>query len=443
MNEQSKFLAKVSAAFALIVLVIALLTKFVFDDSVEPAVLSGQISKVADSVRQNAHAVFGENDKANGSAAPLYEAELLEIVELVKKGELSSALQRLDHHLSRYPKSRVGLLVKADILAAQAGDTPAQSLTSVATPINPAEGFDIEGLRSQIKNRWQHKQAHSMAGSNAMLPANLVYFGQSEYALVADMQNARLYVYQNGKGIPRLVKDYYLTVGSQGYGKQVEGDNKTPVGVYVVNNFLKPENLPDLYGSGAFPVNYPNILDRAKDRTGYGIWLHGTPSDTYARSPWASEGCFVVSNEDFEDIQRYIDVKKRTPVVLADSVQWLDEKQFSEQQESYLALVETWRKTWESLDTQAYLDYYSRDQFNFGLDEFEPWAARKRIVNASKTFVQVQLELKSLFVYPGEQDTFVVSYRQHYLSNNYSGLSDKQQFWQKDAQGQWRIIFEG
>jgi len=26
--------------------------------------------------------------------------------------------------------------------------------------------------------------------------------------------------------------------------------------------------LPDLYGSGAFPVDYPNKLDRAKQRTG-------------------------------------------------------------------------------------------------------------------------------------------------------------------------------
>ena len=30
-------------------------------------------------------------------------------------------------------------------------------------------------------------------------------------------------------------------------------------------------------GDGAFPLNYPNEWDRRLNKTGSGIWLHGTP----------------------------------------------------------------------------------------------------------------------------------------------------------------------
>jgi murein L,D-transpeptidase YafK len=256
------------------------------------------------------------------------------------------------------------------------------------------------------------------------------------------MQASRLYVYQNDQGQAKLVSDYYLTIGSEGFGKRVEGDNKTPVGVYRVTRFIDPATLPDLYGSGAFPINYPNKLDRAKQRTGYGIWLHGTPSNTYARAPWASEGCFVLSNEDFEHIQQYIDADKQTPVVLADRVDWITEQQLVTQRAEYLAVIEAWRQSWESLDTPAYLNFYARDEFNFGQGGYAPWAKRKVQINKAKTFVQVQTDLHGVFRYPGETDMFVVYFTQHYLSNNSASKTVKQQYWQKDASGAWHIIYE-
>src|SRR3546814_8483534 len=48
--------------------------------------------------------------------------------------------------------------------------------------------------------------------------------------------------------------------------------------------------LPDFYGDGAYPLNYPNEWDKHEGRKGYGIWLHGTPSTTYSRPPRASDG---------------------------------------------------------------------------------------------------------------------------------------------------------
>jgi len=366
-----------------------------------------------------------------------YEPSVLSIIQSIRNGQLTQALAQAEQHLVNFPKSRIGHLLKADILHAQ-----------TASLSRPGSGFSLEknerlqGLTHQIKNRWAHaKQVDDKQHTH--VPSSLVDIGQHKHVIVTDMSAGRLYLYENNDGQPQLVRDYYLTVGSEGYGKQVEGDNKTPVGVYAIYRYIKGRELPDLYGGGAFPVNYPNRFDRYRKRTGYGIWLHGTPSNTYARSPWASEGCFVLSNDDLSDISEYISVEDRTPVILSDSIEWVTLAELTESRQQAITLIETWKADWESLNTDAYLSHYSQDDFNFGNDNYQRWASRKKNTNSRKTFVQLDLELESLFMYPGETDMFVVRYKQRYLSNNYSNQAQKEQYWKRDGSGQWRIIFEG
>ncbi|NND80974.1 MAG: L,D-transpeptidase family protein [Gammaproteobacteria bacterium] len=378
-----------------------------------------------------------------------YERAVLEIVEFIKSGNLSAAQTRVDKHLQQFPKSRVGHLLKADILQAMAA--PLQKVGAKAETIKmvhddpelPPPSEVVKGLKHQLQNRWSHaREADQQA--HALVPASLIDLGQHPHVLVADMQQGRLYLYKNEDGAPQLIRDYYLSVGSAGFGKQVEGDNKTPVGVYSIYRYIDDSELPDLYGEGAFPVNYPNRLDRYRKRTGYGIWLHGTPSNTYARSPWASEGCFVLSNDDFLDIENYIDVKRRTPVILSDQIEWVSPQQLAQRRADYLAVLSQWKQDWESLSTDAYLAHYSENNFNLGRTDYRQWAKRKREVNNRKTFVQVDMDIKHLFTYPGEQDMFVVKYQQRYLSNNYQGVAEKEQYWQRDANsGRWQIIYEG
>jgi hypothetical protein len=98
-----------------------------------------------------------------------------------------------------------------------------------------------------------------------------------KHAIVVDTQRSRLYLYENdvaNGGRPRFVADYYITQGKLGAEKLAEGDKKTPVGVYHVTANLPRQKLTDLYGNGAFPINYPNEWDRRQGRGGSGIWLH-------------------------------------------------------------------------------------------------------------------------------------------------------------------------
>jgi hypothetical protein len=103
---------------------------------------------------------------------------------------------------------------------------------------------------------------------------------------VFELDKSRVYLFENQFGTPQLVDSYYMSIGKGGIDKQIEGDNKTPLGVYRITSYLSDESLPELYGAGAYPINYPNSWDRLQGKTGHGIWLHGVPRATYMPFPF-------------------------------------------------------------------------------------------------------------------------------------------------------------
>lgn len=410
--------------------------KLTFFISLACCLLSIQFSIVfaqnlSDEANRNQQSVLHAHD-ANGD----YEPALLLIIDSIQKGQLSRAVDLSNQHLQEFPKSQVGHFLKAEALMAMTTSVKGVGQRSVISADN------FEGLKHQIKNRWRHASKHKDI-THFKFPSSLLDIGDHPYVIVADLPEGRLYLYENYNGEPKLVRDYYMTVGSSGYGKTVEGDNKTPIGVYQINRYIEGSALPDLYGKGAFPVNYPNRYDRFLKRTGYGIWLHGTPSDTYARSPFASEGCFVLSNDDLLDIGQFVSAKNKTPVILSDEIEWLSMSELQQKRASMLKVINQWKSDWESLDTDRYTAHYQESSFNLGVGDYSSWKQRKKSINENKTFVQVDIDLQSLFAYPGEKDMFIAIFKQRYLSDNYSGESIKEQFWKRDDQGQWRIVFEG
>jgi lipoprotein-anchoring transpeptidase ErfK/SrfK len=76
--------------------------------------------------------------------------------------------------------------------------------------------------------------------------------------------------------------------------------------------------LSDFYGSGAFRSTTRTSGTAAKAANGHGIWLHGTPSDTYSRPPRASDGCVVLTNQDLNAIGKNLQVGL-TPVIISEA----------------------------------------------------------------------------------------------------------------------------
>jgi murein L,D-transpeptidase YafK len=356
------------------------------------------------------------------------ESALVRAITGLSDHGLKQALVEVDKMLARNPNHRLAYLIKGDLLMASAGQP-------VAFASSAASSASVAPLQDEARARMKR---YLDAPPVDYLPAPLLQLSPKHaHALLVDTSRSRLFVYANDLGRPRYVTDFYISLGKNGVDKSREGDQKTPIGVY--NLLPLKDGLPDFYGPGAYPLSYPNEWDRVNGRNGHGIWLHGTPSDTYSRAPWATDGCVVLTNEDLARLSKYLDVN-RTPVVIGQSVEWRPPDQWEAERDGFLAAFGKWKSDWESLDANRYLSHYSRD-FRSEHRDFATWSARKRQVNTGKTWIKVGVNDVSVFEYPGTRDLMMISFEQDYRSNNLSNRTFKRQFWAREG-GQWRIVHE-
>ncbi|MGH8725772.1 MAG: L,D-transpeptidase family protein, partial [Burkholderiales bacterium] len=217
------------------------------------------------------------------AAAATPEDRLSAVFQAIEANRLDEALLHVDALIRDHPNFRLAHLVRGDLLLARA--RPLETFGNVAKTV---PGEKIDGLREEALARLRAQR--SRPAEDRMPRYVLQLHPEQKHALVVDSRRSRLYVFANAQGRPRLIADFYVTLGKNGIEKTREGDQKTPVGVYHVTANLPRKKLTDFYGAGAFPINYPNEWDRRQGRDGYGIWLHGVPSDVYSRPPRASDG---------------------------------------------------------------------------------------------------------------------------------------------------------
>ncbi len=361
------------------------------------------------------------------------EPQLARVFDAIEQNRWEAALEEADLLLRSYPNFRLGHLVRGDLLLART-----RPIKDFGDGVSPMERDKIADLRDEAVAR--------LHGYKSKPPANLLprYLLQlrpdDKYAIVVDTQKSRLYLYQNDNGTPRFVADYYVTHGKLGTNKVKEGDQRTPIGVYHFTASLPHQKLSDLYGSGAFPINYPNEWDKRMGRHGHGIWLHGTPQNTFSRPPKASDGCVVLANQDLNAISGTLQIGL-TPFIISNSIEWLSLDDWRAERKSLTDRIDAWRLDWESLDIKRYTNHYSA-KFQSDGENRAQWIERKRNVNAGKTWIKVATSNISMFRDPGKEEYVVVTFEQDYKSNNVSNTMTKRQYWIKED-GDWKIIYEG
>ena len=348
----------------------------------------------------------------------------------VRKGHLDAALIRLGQLTEQQPDFKLAQLVYGDLLMARTG-----RLRSFGNGGPPQL---LEGLQHEAKMRLLR---YLESPPPSALPTQLLKIPDDVgAAMLFDVSSNRVFVLGNRGGRIERLDDFYISIGKGGTDKRFEGDEKTPVGVYHVSSYLPGERLPDLYGAGAFPINYPNEWDKAKGRTGSGIWIHGTDFSTYSRAPLSSLGCLTLSNEDFKEVRNDVQVG-RTPVVVAAGLDWADAATAERDRKMILLALEAWKTDWESLDTDRYLSHYS-SRFQPEQGTRASFAAHKRRVNANKKFINVDLRQVGIYRYPGEKELILVEFLQDYRSSNLNARRRKHQYWRREAGG-WKIVIEG
>ena len=360
------------------------------------------------------------------------EAMLVRALLDIRDSKFSSAFDHIDNLLLSNPNFRLAQLVKGDLLMART--RPIDSIGNAAG----GSAEQVAGLRDEARIRIVRSQIET---SSELVPRYLLQLPAKEkLALVLDSTKSTLFVFENSGNAPHYIADYYVTIGKNGLEKFREGDKRTPVGVYHVVSQLPRARLTEFYGSGAYPISYPNEWDQMRGRDGHGIWLHGTPQNTYSRPPRASDGCIVLTNQDLDTLAAKLQIGS-TPIVITDSIDWAKRDDMESLRAELAASVEAWRRDWESRNTDAYLGHYARTFKSSGMN-LAQWSAQKRQVNAGKNWIKVKVADVSLLLYPGKEDIAVATFEQNYDSNNLSNRMMKRQYWIREN-NHWHIVYEG
>jgi murein L,D-transpeptidase YafK len=362
---------------------------------------------------------------------PNPEILLMEIYKELGADHLREALAKADKLVAAYPTFRLGHLVRGDLLLMQS-----RPVTKFGDVNGPAD--KLQNLREEAMVRLQSLRHRP---DPTLLPrAVLQLRDDQKHVLVVDAKRSRLYVYENQGGQPKFVADYYISQGKLGVNKLKAGDQKTPIGIYYITSHLSGARLPDFYGSGALPINYPNEWDKINGRSGSGIWLHGTPSDSYSRPPLSSDGCVVLTNPDLYKLFNSVEIGK-TPVVISESVEFVNKTEWNNDRKLAARLMDNWRRDVESLNPLRVMANYSTHFKSERGEDLTTWFGKHEQVMRGVKDLSITLRDVSYFLYPGRDDMIVSTFTQDAGVGRRKSSIRKRQYWAKEGT-QWKIIYE-
>jgi murein L,D-transpeptidase YafK len=366
------------------------------------------------------------------AAKPDPEILLLEVYKDLAANHLRDAQSKADALVEAYPTFRLGQLIRGDLLMMHT-----HVITTFGAMANAPEE-KLKNLREEAMVRL--KSLREKPDPNLMPRALMQLRQDQKYALIVDAKKSRLYVYENHGGQLKFMTDYYISQGKLGVNKLKAGDQKTPLGVYYITQRLPGAKLPDFYGAGALPINYPNEWDKVNGRSGSGIWLHGTPSDSYSRPPLSSDGCVVLTNPDLHKLYASVEINN-TPVVITDHVEFVNKTQWEADRNVANKLVDKWRRDVESKDaTQLMSNYSSQFKSDHG-ENLSIWFAKHQHLLTGVKNISIKLKDMTFFRYPGNEEMIVSTFTQESLVGKIKNSIRKRQYWAKDG-SQWKIISE-
>ncbi len=263
-------------------------------------------------------------------------------LEAIYQGEFNSARTLLSPLVTDYPNFHLGQLLLAELHAAETG-LPSQ-LTSAT--------FSREKMQLLLEaaSRQRSRDALQQAEANlSYTPSNLLKLGSGlEHWIQVDLDRGTQTVFSIAEGKFKTLWTQYIGFGSGGFDKFQEGDLKTPLGVYRIDGYRNDQSLPELYGSGALTLDFPNLADRYDNRTGYGIWLHGVPRHSQSRGPWSSEGCVTMGNDYLDALHATVDTNKTLVALSAN--QLVNETTKARDLEQLHSAWQAWQTSADKLD---------------------------------------------------------------------------------------------
>lgn len=325
---------------------------------------------------------------------------------------------------------------------AQEKAAPAQEKIVPSAPVEPAADKPSTPTPGGVS---QAEKAELKAAS-LVTPAGQVLFpfihvDSGERVILVEKNTKTLFVLRSVQGKLTSAKSYPCLVGKNIKDKEKTGDMATPEGIYYLVEFVPPSKLSEIYGMGAFVLNYPDFLDKKEGKTGDGVWLHGHDPKKRLEEVQSSKGCVVMSNDHLRELSTMIKLGT-TPMVIVDKVAFRSAESQKKVAQELLDFTASWQKSWEDVDMKKFLRFYDKDFTTADGKDLETFAQRKEKVSKEKKFIRLKLDRRAVLLpqkYQG--NVAIIRFRQQYRSNNFSSVSVKSLYLKKGQKG-WQIIGE-
>jgi lipoprotein-anchoring transpeptidase ErfK/SrfK len=319
-------------------------------------------------------------------------------------------------------------------------DTPAGT--------SPAVSAELGELRDEAMQRLHALQERPPANQ---VPAEFIVLPKAiHHAIAVDTSRSRLYLFENGPQGVRLVSDHYVSVGKQGVDKSVEGDQRTPLGVYFVSDRVGQGSLGEAFGAGAMQLNYPNLLDQLHGRTGSGIYVHGVPFNTYSRPPKDSDGCVTLANDELVMLMNTVPIHD-TPVIITRQIHWVGDNAARVHRAEILDAVNQWQGVRARDDAGALQAFYAP-----GAAPQTPAAPPTPPPRPTVVMIRgkrhvlpppavpprdpVAFDSLSVMTWSDAKETMVVTFNERGTRSHREMAL--RQYWERDA-SKWKIVAEG
>ena len=265
----------------------------------------------------------------------------------------------------------------------------------------------------------------------SLVPASLLNWPEegSDYAILVDKSAQKVFLYRWDNLLAPL-KVYRASTGENDGPKVRRNDRKTPEGVYFFTGAYQKTELAPRYGTRAFPLDYPNPMDKKTGRDGYGIWFHGLdrplkPNDT--------NGCVALDNPNIDELATYIRLND-TPVVISSQIEMVSPNKLENEKKQLLNVIERWREAWEKKEIDQYMSFYS-PRFSSDGKNREQWKKYKTLVANKYDRITVEIENLRLLKNDG---IVLAKFDQSYSTERLESKGEKRLYLQQNST-EWKI----
>lgn len=263
--------------------------------------------------------------------------------------------------------------------------------------------------------------------------------GIEDLVVVVDKKTFKMHLANYNDGHLDIKQTFRFTMGQNVGDKLMEGDKKTPEGIY---DFLFRTQAPALkpkFGPRAIYVGYPNVMDKIGGKTGFDILIHGTDTPERLEKQFDSLGCVVTDNDNVKIVYDNVKVNETKVIITKDFSALADTPRLPRAK----AFFEKWVNAWSNKDTVTYIESYA-DEFKMdGMNKFA-YAKYKDALN--KKYDTISVKAENVHFYFHEKYD-LITFTQRYNSTfpggrqAYSGVS-KKKLWIQERNGVYRIIME-